>query len=72
MERWLNLKRKNSDVGDEKTPCTSKEKSTKLRKYDSYYLSMGFTSNGSEEEPKPQCVVCFEVLSNEAFKNHQN
>ncbi|KAL4113130.1 hypothetical protein QTP88_016813 [Uroleucon formosanum] len=29
---------------------------------------MGFTSNGSEEEPKPQCVVCFEVLSNEALK----
>jgi len=68
MERWLNLKRKNSDVDDEKTPCTSKEKSTKLRKYDSNYLSMGFTSNGSEEEPKPQCVVCFEVLSNEALK----
>lgn len=41
MERWLNLKRKNSDVDDEKTPCTSKEKSTKLRKYDSNYLSMG-------------------------------
>ncbi|KAL4136257.1 hypothetical protein QTP88_007808 [Uroleucon formosanum] len=68
MERWLNLKRKNSDVDDEKTPCTSKEKSTKLRKYNSNYLSMGFTSNGSEEEPKPQCMVCFEILSNEALK----
>ena len=68
MERWLNLKRENSDVDDEKTSCMKKEKSTKLRKYDSNYLSMGFTCNGSEEEPKPQCVICFEVLSNEALK----
>jgi len=29
---------------------------------------MGFTCSGSEEEQKPQCVICFEVLSNEALK----
>ncbi|VVC34520.1 Hypothetical protein CINCED_3A007729 [Cinara cedri] len=29
---------------------------------------MGLTCNGSEEEPKPQCVICFEVLSNKALK----
>lgn len=32
------------------------------------YLSMGFTCSGSEEEQKPQCMICFEVLSNEALK----
>jgi hypothetical protein len=38
MEHWLNLKSKNSDADDEKTWCMKKEKSTKLRKYDSIYL----------------------------------
>jgi len=29
---------------------------------------MGFICSGSEEEQKPQCLICFEVLSNEALK----
>lgn len=68
VECWINLKRKYSDVDDEKTPCIKKEQSTKLHKYDSIYLATGFTCNGSEEESKSQCVICFEVLSNEALK----
>ena len=40
----------------------------KLRKYSESYLKMSFTSvidNGNE---KPQCVLCYAVLSNEAVK----
>ncbi|VVC41108.1 Hypothetical protein CINCED_3A013662 [Cinara cedri] len=63
MKRWLHLKRKNSDVDDEKT-VYEKKKSTKLHKYDSNYLSMGFTCNGFEEEPKPQCVTVPDISRN--------
>lgn len=68
MDSWLNLRRNNSTVDNEKTPCTKKIKLTKFRKNDNNYLSMGFTCSGSEEEQKPQCVICFEVLWNEALK----
>jgi len=37
-----------------------KEKLTKLHKYDNNYVSIGFSSNGFEEQ-KLQCVICFEV-----------
>lgn len=39
-----------------------------FRKYDTSYLEFGFTWCGNESEPKPQCVVCYEVLSNECMK----
>jgi hypothetical protein len=29
---------------------------------------MGFTCAGSEHEQQPQCVLCYELLSNEAMK----
>ncbi|MBN3300540.1 F200A protein, partial [Amia calva] len=32
------------------------------------YLSLGFTYTGKEEEPRPRCVVCCEMLSNESMK----
>ncbi|MBN3310715.1 ZBED5 protein, partial [Amia calva] len=35
---------------------------------DTNYLSLGFTYIGKEEEPRPQCVVCCETLSNESMK----
>lgn len=42
--------------------------SKKVRKYSQEYLALGFTYVGSEEEPRPQCVLCLEVLSNEGMK----
>uniref|UniRef100_A0A672FBK0 C2H2-type domain-containing protein n=1 Tax=Salarias fasciatus TaxID=181472 RepID=A0A672FBK0_SALFA len=39
-----------------------------VRKYDSSYLQFGFSWSGTEEEPRPQCVVCGDVLSNESMK----
>jgi hypothetical protein len=44
---------------------------TKFRKCDVEYLSMGFTCAGSEHEQQPQCVLCYELLSNEAMKPSQ-
>jgi hypothetical protein len=41
---------------------------TKCRKYDIDYLSMSFTCAGSEHEQQPHCVLCYELLSNEAMK----
>ena len=37
-------------------------------KYDISYIRLGFSSICDGELPKPQCVVCGEVLSNEALK----
>ena len=38
------------------------------RKYDDNYLGLGFTRIGDEDCPKPQCVVCSEVLANSCLK----
>jgi hypothetical protein len=43
----------------------SSSKKKYSRKYDSAYLELGFTWCGDTSEQKPQCVVCYEVLSNE-------
>ena len=32
------------------------------------YINLGFTWSGAEDEPRPQCVVCGDVLSNESMK----
>ncbi|XP_053145433.1 zinc finger MYM-type protein 6-like [Hemicordylus capensis] len=40
-----------------------------IRKYNADYLQYGFIcSPGSEKVPRPQCVICSTVLSNEAMK----
>ncbi|XP_049771199.1 zinc finger BED domain-containing protein 5-like [Schistocerca cancellata] len=39
-----------------------------MRKYNSDYLEIGVTFTGPEQQPKPQCVICYESLSNECMK----
>uniref|UniRef100_A0A3Q1EIW4 DUF4371 domain-containing protein n=1 Tax=Acanthochromis polyacanthus TaxID=80966 RepID=A0A3Q1EIW4_9TELE len=70
MDRWL-LSKNNSVVDlsedldqDEQTKETPK----KQRKFSSEYLSLGFTSVGPDDNPLPVCVICAEVLANEALK----
>ncbi|MBN3270619.1 SCND3 protein, partial [Polyodon spathula] len=36
--------------------------------YNTSYIKFGFISSGDAEAPKPQCVICGEVLSNDAMK----
>jgi len=50
--------------GNESEHQTGKKK----RKYDENYLGLGFTWIGNADCPKPQCVVCSEVLANSCLK----
>lgn len=38
------------------------------RKYNVKYLELGFTYTGTEDEPLPLCVLCYETLANESLK----
>src|SRR6218665_3811621 len=40
----------------------------KIRRYDENYLCFGFSWCGDEKEPKPQCFICTEKLSNHSTK----
>lgn len=39
-----------------------------IRKYDPEYINFGFTVINVSNEPRPQCVICFEILSNQSMK----
>ena len=77
MDQWLKtgsmLKRDNCDTGGEGATSSSKmtqniQLKRKNRKYCDEYLSCGFICRGSEDEQKPHCVLCSEILSNESMK----
>lgn len=40
----------------------------KIRKYDLEYINLGFTETVINNESRPQCVICFEILSNQCMK----
>jgi hypothetical protein len=53
----------------ETTSTTSTKKLfTYVRKYNPSYLSFGFTYTGEESAAVPQCVICYETLSNNSMK----
>lgn len=56
--------RRSQKRGDEGEHQTGK----KRRKYDDNYLGLGFTWIGDTDCPKPQCVLCSEVLANSCLK----
>lgn len=64
MKRWLKPNNSAADEANE-NPSTSK---TKRRKFSDEYLAYGFTSTNLNGEERPQCVICYEVLSNESMK----
>ncbi|XP_063786022.1 zinc finger BED domain-containing protein 5-like [Pseudophryne corroboree] len=78
MDRFLQKSvRKQSNDGKSVASCSkrciasedsSNNKKPRNRKYDPKYLEYGFTWAGSEEAPRPQCVVCGEVLAKESLK----
>jgi hypothetical protein len=47
---------------------STKRLSTYVRKYNPSYLSFGFIYTGEESTPVPQCVICYETLSNHSMK----
>jgi hypothetical protein len=48
-----------------KVSSQTNSSSCAVRKYHDFYLSYGFTYTGSENLPRPECVVCGEKLCNE-------
>nr|ABF20543.1 transposase [Aedes aegypti] len=51
---------------EEELPSTSAKKKT--RQYDSDYLQYGFMEDLKDKFPRPQCVICLEVLANESMR----
>ncbi|KAL1242137.1 SCAN domain-containing protein [Trichinella spiralis] len=39
-----------------------------IRKYDIDYLKFGFTWNGDHKDPRPFCVIYYEILANESMR----
>jgi len=37
------------------------------RKY-SEYLKIGFSWNEDNYDPRPQCIICYEILANESMR----
>ena len=72
MERWLVGGKRKADESNATSESSDNEslktKKKVRRKYSTEYLSLGFTSLGPEDNPLPVCVLCSEVLANEALK----
>ena len=51
------------------TGGSKKRKGEFVRQYDKKYLELGFTvAPCSEQSPRPLCLVCSQILSNDAMK----
>jgi hypothetical protein len=50
-----------------KVPSQTNSLFCAVRKYHDCYLSYGFTYTGSENHPRPECVVCARKLCNESM-----
>ncbi|GLV33255.1 hypothetical protein CBL_08423 [Carabus blaptoides fortunei] len=48
------------------SPCSVKT-SVKIRKFNESYLSLGFTSTGSEKVPDAMCLLCNKILVNSSL-----
>ena len=72
MEWWLVGGKRKADKSNATSESSDNEslktKKKVRRKYSTEYLSLGFTSLGPEDNPLPVCVLCSEVLANEALK----
>ncbi|XP_031330321.1 zinc finger BED domain-containing protein 5-like [Photinus pyralis] len=84
MDKWLNIATSSKrSCARNPIPSTSTSESdcaviqddkvpTKIRKlvrkYDPEYINIGFTVTDVNNEPRPQCVICFEILSNQSMK----
>ncbi|GBP20821.1 Protein FAM200B [Eumeta japonica] len=64
MKRWLKSNDCALDDANEK-PSTS---NVKRRKFCDEYLAFGLPRTNLNGEERPQCVICYEVLSNESMK----
>jgi len=56
------------DANQTKESSTKRTRTSFIRKYDSSYIRFGFVAMDDGAVPKPQCVICGDVLSNDAMK----
>lgn len=72
MDKFL-IGCKRNRTEEDPSPSTSRQhegttKKTKTRKYNSAYLSLGFTSIIIDDEEKPQCLICTKILAADSLK----
>lgn len=80
MDRWLKRDIKtlenpvpSSSTSESECVVTEHEENPSkkrkvIRKYDPEYINLGFTFTNVNDEPRPQCVICLEILSNQSMK----
>ncbi|XP_026821623.1 zinc finger BED domain-containing protein 5-like [Rhopalosiphum maidis] len=69
MDKWLMNKRTFETTEDEPSTSNLNIKRKKVtRKYDSEYLKIGFSWNEDIDDPRPQCIICYEMLANESMR----
>jgi len=57
-----------ADINESEASSSKRLRTSFTRKYDSSYIRFGFVVTDDGFVPKPQCVICGEVLSNDAMK----
>ena len=68
QEMMCRRKPKRREGDGKKSDESEHQMGKKIRKYDENYLGLGFAWIGDTDCPKPQCVVCSEVLVNSCLK----
>lgn len=81
MDKWLNRTRDNKFTSENcSVSSISKLKITSydvnnpikirkcVRKYNPEYINIGFTVIDISNLPRPQCVICFKIFSNQSMK----
>ena len=68
MEKFLKRKQSPNNLEGEKHPALPPKKKQRERTYDEEYVKLGFIQC-SLDVTKPQCLLCFKALSNDAMKS---
>ena len=80
MDKFLtNKTTENKDIDDDSSDSSSqpecesnaipkKKRRIAIRRYDEKYLRFGFIYVIVNDQPRPLCVICSQILANEAIK----
>ena len=67
-DRTSNSESDDGDVNEAEVLPAKIIRTSFTRKYDSSYIQFGFVATNDGGVPKPQCVICGDVLANDAMK----
>ncbi|KRY07602.1 Zinc finger BED domain-containing protein 5 [Trichinella patagoniensis] len=71
MDEWLirkPVKREVAEMESQKVPLQLSNRRKVTRKYDIDYFKFKFTWNGDHKDPRPLCVICYEILADESMR----